>query len=200
MPSKKMKTDTPGDRRDFDRDLGRLAAALTEMEELQPPEHLLGDIMAHLYPKNHPLKRFLWRVRTLASLRRVSAAAVGVMIAFLLLRPGLQEHGRPPGLGEPAGTEVSVLFRLPMPQVSRVQIIGSFNGWNPRGYDMQWDATRREWTLRVKLPRGRHEYAFLVDGRTVVADPQAFLYSEDGFGHRNALLIINGGNGHEGSV
>ncbi len=201
MPSKKMRTDTMRNGQDVDKDLARLAAALTEMEDLQPPDYLLGEVMKHLCPKDRPLRRLVWRARTLVSLGRLSAAAVaGGLIVFLLLWSGPGEHTRRSGLGGGEGTEVSVLFRLPLPRASRVQIIGSFNGWNPRGYDMRWEATRQEWTLRVRLPRGRHEYAFLVDGRSVVTDPQAFLYREDGFGHRNALLIINGGKSHDGSV
>lgn len=46
----------------------------------------------------------------------------------------------------------------------------------------------------MELPMGRHEYAFLIDGERIVPDPGALLYHEDGFGNRNAVLIL-GGNG-----
>ena len=54
------------------------------------------------------------------------------------------------------------------------------------------------WSIRVPLGRGRYEYAFLVNGRTVVPDPKALLFQDDGFGNSNS--IINIGNNHEQSI
>ncbi len=55
---------------------------------------------------------------------------------------------------------------------------------------MRWDDERNRWVLKVRLPMGRHEYAFLVNGEKVVPDPEAVLYEEDGFGQRNAVLLL----------
>lgn len=71
-----------------------------------------------------------------------------------------------------------------------MSVIGSFNQWQGRGYEMHRDATAPVWTMTLWLPPGRHEYAFLVDGKEILTDPQALLYQEDGFGSRNAVLIV----------
>ena len=45
------------------------------------------------------------------------------------------------------------------------------------------------WSLSVKLQPGRYEYMFVVDGRWVT-DPNAIAHADDGFGNRNAVLLL----------
>ena len=52
----------------------------------------------------------------------------------------------------------------------------------------------------MELEKGRHAYAFLVDGKRLVSDPAALLGEEDGFGNRNSILVIEGENNHETSL
>ncbi len=86
---------------------------------------------------------------------------------------------------EALGTPVEVLDLL-APDASTVAVVGSWN---------QWQATpmiRREGTFFtvLRLPPGRYEYMFLVDGQRWVPDPDAPLSRDDGFGQRNSILDI----------
>jgi 1,4-alpha-glucan branching enzyme len=93
--------------------------------------------------------------------------------------------------------QAAVTFTLNMPDASNVEVIGSFNQWTPNGFRMDWDERRGLWVLSVPLERGRYEYAFLVDGKTILPDPKAFMQQDDGFGNKNSILIIERDNGHE---
>ena len=96
-------------------------------------------------------------------------------------------------------TAVPVVFSLRLPGARSVAVIGTFNEWHPQGYEMQ--ALRngdQTWTLMLPLPNGRYEYAFLVDGKEIIPDPRAPFYQDDGFGNRNAVLIV--GNDNEKAI
>lgn len=49
------------------------------------------------------------------------------------------------------------------PAATTVYLSGNFNGWNTKSHLMKKDADGM-WRLSVKLPEGRHEYKFFVDG------------------------------------
>jgi len=49
-----------------------------------------------------------------------------------------------------------------------------------------------EWWLRVTLPRGTHQFAFLLNGETWYLPKDAPGIVDDGFGRRNATITIGG--------
>lgn len=83
-----------------------------------------------------------------------------------------------------------VLFRLQAPRAQQVHLVGSFNGWDTLAHPMAGPGPQGIWTLRLALPHGRYRYMFLVDGERWVTDPAAEASEDDGFGHRNAILLI----------
>ena len=85
------------------------------------------------------------------------------------------------------GREV-VRFELSAPQASRVALVGSFNEWNPVATPLTRDASGK-WVVAVQLPRGRHVYAFVVDG-DVTADPDAPRAADDDFGSPNSVVLV----------
>jgi 1,4-alpha-glucan branching enzyme len=115
--------------------------------------------------------------------------------ACLLLTMGLfLRQGFAPGNRVPAGLS-SVTFVLAAPSAREVAVIGSFNGWNSAGWTMVRDQSRGLWTLSSALPPGSHEYVFLIDGTTPVADTMATLNVDDGFGGRNSVLLVKDDHG-----
>lgn len=87
----------------------------------------------------------------------------------------------------PAGT-VRYTFSVRAPSASEVCLAGDFNQW--KVCEAQLIRVGEDvWTIALELPRGRHEYMFVVDGRWVT-DPSAALYSDDGFGNRNAVVLL----------
>lgn len=82
----------------------------------------------------------------------------------------------------PAGT---VRFVLDRPDASSVALAGSFTGWEP----VAMSPGPTGWTVEIPLAPGIHEYVYLVDGLPVVP-PEAASTREDGFGGRNAVLVV----------
>jgi hypothetical protein len=66
--------------------------------------------------------------------------------------------------------------------------VGSFNEWNPVATPLARDASGK-WVVAVQLPRGRHVYAFVVDG-DVTADPDAPRAADDDFGSPNSVVLV----------
>jgi 1,4-alpha-glucan branching enzyme len=82
-----------------------------------------------------------------------------------------------------------VSFFYEDPHAKTVCIVGSFNAW-AIGADPLVKAGAGEWKGSLRLPKGVHQYMYVVDGRTWVKDPRAFRTLEDGFGRMNGLLVV----------
>jgi 1,4-alpha-glucan branching enzyme len=75
------------------------------------------------------------------------------------------------------------------PKASEVCLVGSFNDWSARSHCLTKSGDT--WSLEVMLPPGRHQYAYLIDGKTWREDPGAVLNEDTGFGTKNSILIID---------
>ena len=83
-----------------------------------------------------------------------------------------------------------VEFELSAPRASRVMLVGSFNEWNPTATPLERDPATGKWTVSLRLPPGRHVYAFVVDG-DVTADPAAPRAADDDFGSTNSVVLVS---------
>lgn len=54
-------------------------------------------------------------------------------------------------------------FALEAPEATEVYLAGSFNDWDPRVEPLEKEEGG-EWTTRISLDPGEHEYLFVVDG------------------------------------
>lgn len=110
--------------------------------------------------------------------------AAAAALAFLVVRVGL----RPPTPEAASSSTVYVQFSVQAPAARTVSVAGDFNGWSPdlELQDVDGDGV---WTGRIAVRPGVHEYMFVLDGQWVT-DPNADRYVDDGFGHRNAVLVV----------
>lgn len=150
----------------------------------------------------------LWRARVLhevgrasASRRRrrrvlLAAAAVLFVIAgSVVLRTRgsagseLAPTARPVARVAPAEDVASVRFTLQAPGARRVVLVGDFDAWTPDGRPMRRSADGRTWQLDVRLPPGRHAFAYVVDG-VLRADPVAARAVEDDFGVPSSVIVV----------
>jgi len=99
-------------------------------------------------------------------------------------------RGVPTGGGATADQEV-VRFELAAPQAAHVALVGSFNEWNPVATPLVRDPSSGKWIVSLRLPPGRHVYAFVVDG-DVTADPTAPRAADADFGSANSVLLVSG--------
>lgn len=119
-----------------------------------------------------------WRMRG-ASYRLATedAAARGGLAAPLLPASG-------------AAATHPVQFMLVAPSASRVALVGEFNDWDASATPMA-RAPGGAWHVALPLASGRHVYAFVIDGSSWVADPQAPLAPERWFGTQNSVLLVS---------
>ena len=109
------------------------------------------------------------------------AGATGLQ-AFRL---GQQDAARAIASSEAGQTEL-VRFVLRAEDARSVELAGSFNGWTPAPLTRLPDGT---FEAVLPLGKGRHEYAFRVDGDWQ-PDPQASARVDDGFGGANSVLEL----------
>jgi hypothetical protein len=85
----------------------------------------------------------------------------------------------------------TVRFTLSAPRAAHVALVGSFNEWNPVATPLVRDPATGTWMVSLRLPPGRHVYAFVVDG-DVKADPTAPRAADDDFGSSNSVVLVTG--------
>jgi 1,4-alpha-glucan branching enzyme len=82
-----------------------------------------------------------------------------------------------------------ISFFYENPQAKTVCVVGSFNAW-AMGADPLVNMGAGDWKATLRLPKGMHQYMYVVDGKAWVPDPNAHRTLEDGFGRINALLVV----------
>jgi len=137
-----------------------------------------------------PLRAPLW-----------AGAALAAAVLAIFVLPSVLEDGGPgrtarefPGPpGERAALEavpgtVRYEFSYHAPSARQVCLAGDFNNW--KVCDAQLTRVEEDlWSISLELPRGRHEYMFVVDGQWRT-DPEAAVHADDGFGNKNAVLTL----------
>jgi len=88
----------------------------------------------------------------------------------------------------PAGL-VTVRFVLHAVDAHDVSVTGTWNDWAVDTHRLE-RVDPGVFVGEVDLPRGQHEYMFVVDGETWIADPNAAHSRDDGFGQRNSVLEV----------
>jgi len=181
---------------DEDQELLALKGLIYRMPDRETPAGLTDSILRSLEPKTVPGWRriYRWALRprtvTFQPLKLIPTAMVlvlGLAIAFQFA-PWRQDAG---STDPRQGNLIPVTFTLSYPKAKSVSLIGSFNQWNPAGHKMHQVGDQNTWVLELRLPEGRHEYAFLVDGKVVVPDQSSPFYQSDGFGNRNSVLLVS---------
>ncbi len=71
----------------------------------------------------------------------------------------------------------------------RIALVGDFNGWAASATPLAARDGTGLWTASVVLRPGRHEYAFVIDGKRWAADPFA-LTTTDEFGTKSSIVSV----------
>lgn len=98
------------------------------------------------------------------------------------------QHVTSPG----ATPGVPVTFVLRTADAARVNLVGDFNSWDADATPLVHDGSRDLWVVELELPRGMHNYAFVVDGRDWRPDPSAPLAAAASFGGPTSVLVVEG--------
>ena len=129
--------------------------------------------------------------------------ALGAGVMYAVLSSRAQSDNRVTSSRDPSATTARlassgtataerevVHFELSAPRASRVALVGSFNEWNPVATPLARDPATGKWVVSLRLPPGRHVYAFVVDG-DVTADPAAPRAADADFGSTNSVVLVS---------
>jgi|GEM_PF-1002004 len=177
-------------------------AALAELRQVTPPAALVARVMTSVAA---PRPWTLWQAfgRLLRAEVRLSVrtavllAVVGGVGAWAARRP---QPSAAVAVAPPAGAvegsavpdspaPVLVRFTFEDRRAQQVFVAGDFNDWNPIPLDREDGVRDSRFVATVALPKGVHEYMFLVDGNWV-RDPLVSDSRPDGFGRQNSLLRL----------
>ena len=144
-----------------------------------------------------------WLVRPRAvMISPLGGLAIAAGLALVMVLPDRRE-GSPAAAGPAApvaeagavrnasaAAPSTVEFVFVAPGASTVSLVGSFNDWNAAATPLRPTAAPGVWSVTVPLSRGRHVYAFVVDGSEWIADPAAPQAPDDDFGSPNSVIMI----------
>ena len=153
--------------------LGTRELLLQEKVLRRPPD--TSDV-----PSRPPGIRALgdWLVRLV---KPIMYAAGGFAMAGLLLVIFASNPATPPNINR---------FVLYEPAASRVELVGSFTGWEKTA--MLPVGKSGYWELRLEVPSGEHRFAYILDGSKQITDPTLPVRERDDFGGENSILTVAG--------
>ena len=97
-------------------------------------------------------------------------------------------HPSAPARRQPAraGVHRPVKFFCAAPNAQHVDLVGDFNQWQPLPMQRTFDGW---WLACIEMPRGHHQYRFLIDGRPIL-DPRAVGFTRDEHGDRASFVAV----------
>jgi hypothetical protein len=127
----------------------------------------------------------------------LAAGLVGIGVfagAVMTNRDGRPTAGQPSvaAVSQLPVSDTFVKFTFVAPSAKQVFLVGDFNDWDVSKTPMA--ESGGTWTVVVPMPAGRHQYSFMVDGKSWSNDPNAPSAPDDGFGHTNSVKIVGRGS------
>ena len=87
-------------------------------------------------------------------------------------------------------TDGSQEFSLVAPEAREIYIAGDFNGWQQDAAAYRMTKYKGAWRKKLKLPPGRYEYQFVVDGRWC-PDPVNPQRQANPYGSENSVMEVS---------
>ncbi len=84
---------------------------------------------------------------------------------------------------------IRVTLNVVLPQAKTVAVLGTFNKWGEKPIMLK-KAGKGLFIVTLKLKPGIYQYVYQVNGRKIISDPHARMFTDDGFGQVNAILIV----------
>ena len=100
--------------------------------------------------------------------------------------PKVETPTSPPIEGDEEKKEVT--FLLKDEKATSVSVVGEFNDWDKDKHSLINE--NGEWKLAVALPKGRHEYKFVLNNTDWIVDPACGESVEDKYGGRSSIVEI----------
>lgn len=130
-----------------------------------------------------PPVEFKARKRVLHSMLRplgmLAPAMAAAMVIFFLFFSGSPE----------VSTSIPYRFVIYQPDVSQVEITGSFTEW--KMISMKRTGSSGYWEMTLDVPKGEHRFTYILDGHQRFADPTILIREQDDFGGENSILLVD---------
>ena len=81
-------------------------------------------------------------------------------------------------------------FQITANPKSDVFLAGTFNSWDPTRHCMKDTRNTGKYTITLMLPKGQHEYKFIVNGSWMV-DPECQNWVRNSMGTLNSQLTLD---------
>lgn len=167
-----------------------LADEISKMELRGVPHAFSSSVMDSVRKIHTPWwKRILRWVNSPIELH-LTPLRVGLAIALMVTAVFFYPVDEQVQNTVPKSFSVRFEFNAPYGEIKNVSVIGSFNDWSAEASSMRYDKINSVWIYETSLQPGDHEYVFLVNGKTVVPDPNAAYYRKDGFGSVNSIVSV----------
>jgi len=130
------------------------------------------------------------------SFSAVSAVAAALMIAVAGAMAGRAVSRSPNAVRTVASAPTKadtvriVRFVFLAPSASTVSIVGDFNNWQRSATPLHAAGAAGVWSVSLSLPRGLHQYAFIVDGTRWIPDPATSTTVTDDFGTTTSVIAV----------
>lgn len=178
--------------------LQKLISSLRSFTPQEAPADFTEKVMAKIAQEKIEINPSFWKeikrkitvpLPSLPSLR-VMGVSSALIVVFLFF--AFNYLFKPVEIIPLCSAEVKFSLRVEdNQQIHTIAIAGDFNNWDPQANILQDSDGDGIWTATLKLPPGRYEYMFVLNGEKWLPDPNALRYVKDGFGNRNAILEVN---------
>lgn len=115
-------------------------------------------------------------LRPLGTLAPAMAAAIVIFFLFFSVSPEVN-------------TSIPYRFVIYQPDVSQVEITGSFTEW--KMISMKRAGAIGYWEVTLDLSKGEHRFTYILDGHQRFADPTILIREQDDFGGENSILLVD---------
>ena len=181
--------------------LNRVAASLRTVERAHPSfeRRVMEKVRAEgsmLYPRTLTHDSW-WRTARPFNVTPLTAVAIAASALIVVALSGIAIGTRissKPAMQQAAvapaqDTVQLVRFVFVDSRAANVQLVGDFNEWTKGVTELKPSGAPGVWAVSVPLSSGRHEYAFIVDGKRWVIDPLAVKSSDD-FGTESSVIRV----------
>jgi len=163
----------------------RMAAAV--LTEIRNEESEKDEIKSY---QGETSQSRLWWKKQLSKTQHWYKYLLASAVVLLMILPFVREHdlGFSPRV-RAHGELAKVVLEVEIPEAETVVVVGDWNNWNPQTHHLARADQSGTWKIEMELEPGReYRYQFVIDGNSWIADPNAYLQVDDGFGGTNSVL------------
>jgi len=146
------------------------------VEFLHQERLIRAQVVDHAPPVKVRAKRRLTFLPLLRPMGLFASALAAAVVVLLLFMPSQVTTATP------------YRFVIYRPDVSRIEITGSFTEW--RRIPMNRAESSGYWEATLDLPEGEHRFTYILDGRQSFPDPTVLTRERDDFGGENSILLV----------